>query len=274
MTGDAVPGAFPFALSPLRHDQPIDTITVAERLQTAPRLVALTGGGVSVASGLDIVGDDGPDRADRGLRSASTRDTWKRDLGALWARWGAVRAAAMAAEPNAAHLALAAHARRAAANGGSLVVATQNVDGLHARAGSPSIVELHGSVLRSRCTGAGCGPAFTDERVPAPGEVPGCTRCGGPCRPDVVLFGETLRASDWRRVSDRVRSADAVLVAGLSGVVYPASGLVNETRAGTLRVLTNTDVCPDAADRFDAVVVGRCEETLSVLLGTAVASAA
>jgi NAD-dependent deacetylase len=119
-------------------------------------------------------------------------------------------------EPNAGHLALARLEREVP----SFCLVTQNVDGLHARAGSRSILELHGNILRSHCQ-AGCG-AETPEDDAA--EVPLC-RCGAPLRPSVVWFGEALPQDVFHEAQSRMTGCDVCLVVGTSAVVYPAAGL-------------------------------------------------
>lgn len=139
-------------------------------------------------------------------------------------------------EPNITHRVLA----RWEAEGKLAAVVTQNIDGLHQKAGSKQVYELHGSVLRNYCVR--CGKFHTAEFVKdAPG-VPRCA-CGGIVKPDVVLYEESL---DERTIEGSVRAiakADLLLVAGTSLTVYPAAGLVNYYRGNRL-VLINRDVTP------------------------------
>jgi NAD-dependent deacetylase len=139
-------------------------------------------------------------------------------------------------EPNITHRVLA----RWEAEGKLAAVVTQNIDGLHQKAGSKQVYELHGSVLRNYCVR--CGKFHTAEFVKdAPG-VPRCT-CGGIVKPDVVLYEESL---DERTIEGSVRAiakADLLLVAGTSLTVYPAAGLVNYYRGNRL-VLINRDATP------------------------------
>jgi NAD-dependent deacetylase len=119
-------------------------------------------------------------------------------------------------EPNAGHRALALLERRV----DSFCLVTQNVDGLHARAGSRRILELHGNILRSHCQ-AGCGAETPEDDAAA---VPLC-QCGAPLRPSVVWFGEALPQVVWEKAHREMYRSDVCLVVGTSGIVYPAASL-------------------------------------------------
>ena len=140
------------------------------------------------------------------------------------------------AKPNAAHLRLAALERE----GKCKAVVTQNIDGLHQKAGSKKVYELHGSVLRNYCTR--CGKFYSAEFVKnAPG-IPRCS-CGGIVKPDVVLYEEGLDEQTIAGSVKAIRSADMLIVAGTSLTVYPAAGLINYYRGNRL-VLINRDETP------------------------------
>ncbi|MGM0385081.1 MAG: NAD-dependent protein deacylase [Actinomycetota bacterium] len=145
------------------------------------------------------------------------------------------------AQPNAAHRALS----RLEDEGRLRAVVTQNIDGLHQLAGSRTVHELHGSVLRNRCRD--CGEAYDVAAIVAgaasPGGVPRCDRCGGVVRPDVVLYGEMLDDGVVAAAVEAIRAADVLIVGGTSLVVYPAAGLVNHFRGDRL-VLINRDATP------------------------------
>ena len=139
-------------------------------------------------------------------------------------------------EPNVTHRVLA----RWEEEGKLLAVVTQNIDGLHQKAGSKRVYELHGSVLRNYCTC--CGKFHTAEFVKdAPG-VPKCT-CGGTVKPDVVLYEESLDGATLEKSIAAIAQADLLIVAGTSLTVYPAAGLVNYYRGSRL-VLINRDETP------------------------------
>ena len=140
------------------------------------------------------------------------------------------------ARPNAAHYKLAELEQA----GKCTAVVTQNIDGLHQKAGSKKVYELHGSVLRNYCTR--CGKFYSAEFVKnAPG-IPRCS-CGGIVKPDVVLYEEGLDEQTIAGSVKAIRSADMLIVAGTSLTVYPAAGLINYYRGNRL-VLINRDETP------------------------------
>ena len=152
---------------------------------------------------------------------------------------------ALDAQPNAAHRKLAEWERQ----GKLKAVITQNIDGLHQKAGAKKVYELHGSVLRNYCTR--CGKFYSAEFVKnAPG-IPRCS-CGGIVKPDVVLYEESLDEQTIAGSVKAIRSADMLIVAGTSLTVYPAAGLINYYRGSRL-VLINRDETP-YDDRADLVL--------------------
>lgn len=123
-------------------------------------------------------------------------------------------------EPNITHLKLAELEKK----GKLKAVITQNIDGLHQKAGSQNVLELHGSVLRNYCMK--CGKFYNAEFVFTSKEVPRCS-CGGVIKPDVVLYEEALNDEILNKSISAIRNADLMIVAGTSLTVYPASGLIN-----------------------------------------------
>ena len=143
---------------------------------------------------------------------------------------------ALEAEPNAAHLKLAELERA----GRLLSVVTQNIDGLHTKAGSRRVWELHGSVWRNHCLQ--CGKSFTPQFIRESEGVPHCD-CGGVIKPDVVLYEEGLDEDVLSGAVHDIRQADTMIVAGTSLTVYPAAGLLRYCRGQHL-VLINRDATP------------------------------
>ena len=139
-------------------------------------------------------------------------------------------------EPNITHKVLA----RWEAEGKLSAVVTQNIDGLHQKAGSKKVYELHGSVLRNYCVR--CGKFHSAEFVKNATGVPRCD-CGGIVKPDVVLYEESLDSDTIENSVAAIASADLLIVAGTSLTVYPAAGLVNYYRGNRL-VLINRDETP------------------------------
>lgn len=230
-------------------------------------VVVLTGAGVSVASGLrPYRGANGlwterPDQVD-----AATTETLARDPGAIWRLLGPMRVAVAAAEPNDAHRALAELERRVLAHGATFLLITQNVDGLHQRAGSRDVVEIHGTLARSRCTACDRAPFADDESHER--EVPRCDRCGAPLRPDVVLFGEYPSVDDEHRAKRALRDCDLFLAIGTSGTVSPASSYVRWAEVnGARTIFVNAEPMSVANPAFREVAIGRAEEILPELVG-------
>ena len=144
------------------------------------------------------------------------------------------------AEPNDCHIALADLERQ----GKLKAVITQNIDGLHQKAGSRNVIELHGSTLRNFCMN--CGKAYSISSVLEAEGVPKCS-CGGMIKPDVVLYEESLHEGDMERAITAIRSADLFIIGGTSLTVYPAAGLVEYYRGDRL-VLINKS--PTPYDRY------------------------
>jgi len=148
-------------------------------LSSYSHVVALTGAGVSVASGLPTYRGAKGLWQDENKRSLATADAIRERPDEVWSAFADMRQALRSAQPNAAHRAIAAM-ERAVVPGGSVVVLTQNIDGLHQRAGSSEVVELHGSLLRTRCTRESCSLVpFDDDSAPA-SSAPPCPECGDP----------------------------------------------------------------------------------------------
>jgi NAD-dependent deacetylase len=147
--------------------------------------------------------------------------------------------------PNITHKVLA----RWEAEGRLTAVVTQNIDGLHQKAGSKNVCELHGSVLRNYCTR--CGAFHTAEFIRDSVGIPQC-RCGGIVKPDVVLYEESLNGDTIERSVSAIEGADLLIVGGTSLTVYPAAGLINYYRGNRL-VLINRDATP-YDDRADLVL--------------------
>ena len=260
MAGEPEPGPAALHPDPAHGIRPLD-------LRAPTRLLVLTGAGVSAESGLRTFRDgDGLWESHR-VEDVATPGAFARDPALVWAFYAARRRAAAAAEPNAAHRALAACEARL---GERFLLLTQNVDGLHGRAGSRRVHELHGSLWRTRC--ARCGrPPFEDLAEPV--EPPACDRCGGLLRPDIVWFGEAVDAgadaATRRFMRDAARAGDPLvfLAVGTSGSVWPASGLVHDAAGlGASTWLANLAKA-DNATWFQHEVMGPATRTVPALLG-------
>ena len=162
------------------------------------------------------------------------------------------------AEPNRAHKALA----KLEQEGRLRAVITQNIDGLHQKAGSWEVLELHGSVLRNHCTK--CGKFYGLEAVLESEGVPRCT-CGGVIKPDVVLYEEGLDQHTLQKAVYYISNADVLIIGGTSLTVYPAAGLI-DYYGGKKLVLINKSVTP-MDSRADLVISGPIGEILGDAAG-------
>ena len=162
------------------------------------------------------------------------------------------------AEPNRAHKALA----KLEAEGKLKAVVTQNIDGLHQKAGSKEVMELHGSVLRNYCQR--CGKFHGIEAILHSAGVPKC-ECGGTIKPDVVLYEEGLDQHTIQRSVYHISNADVLIIGGTSLTVYPAAGLIDYYNGNKL-VLINKSVTP-MDNRADLVISGPIGEILGDAVG-------
>jgi NAD-dependent deacetylase len=209
---------------------------VRRLLARTRRLAVLTGAGMSAESGIPTFRE-----AQTGLwarfdpMTLASPEGFRADPPLVW-RWYAWRRGLVAqAQPNAGHVALA----RAAARFESLQVITQNVDGLHQRAGSRGVIELHGSILRTKCLEE-CGVMIESAQQLPAGEPPRCPNCGAWLRPAVVWFGEMLDEAPLAAAHVAALDCDMMLVVGTSGLVHPAAGLPEVARrAGAQIVVVN-----------------------------------
>lgn len=164
----------------------------------------------------------------------------------------------LTAEPNAAHKALA----RLEQVGKLRAVITQNIDGLHQKAGSKNVLELHGSVHRNYCQS--CHRCYDARYMLSAGDVPVCEDCGGVIKPDVVLYEESLDMDVMRGAMAYISQADVLIVGGTSLAVYPAAGLIDYYNGKKL-VLINRDATP-MDRRADLLIQGNIGEVLGGLI--------
>jgi NAD-dependent deacetylase len=196
--------------------------------------------------------------------SLATPEAFAADPRLVWDFYHWRRELVARAESNPAHRALAEWDRRVP----HFHLITQNVDRLHQRAGSRAVLELHGNLGDVRCTG--CGRTFDrwGETLPP---LPLCAACGESLRPAVVWFGEPLPPVVWESAASAVRAADLLLVVGTSAVVYPAAGLIGESRRfGHSVIEINVEPTP-ASDLVDLSLFGKAGEILPRLVGASLA---
>lgn len=236
------------------------------------RLLVLTGAGVSAESGLATFRDSNGLWEQHRVEDVASPEGFVRDPELVWRFYSLRRDQAKTVSPNAGHRALAETERRL---GDRMLLVTQNVDGLHQRAGSERVIEIHGSLFRTKCSGCDRAP-YDDEATYLNRALPTCDRCEGRgkislLRPDIVWFGEMLDPAHLQAIDSFLRresSSPLIFMAvGTSGAVWPAAGLVNEARAvGASTVLVNAEPAENTA-RFHRYVQGRSAEVLPGLLG-------
>jgi NAD-dependent deacetylase len=233
-----------------------------EAFRRSERVVALTGSGISAESGVPTFRD-----AQVGLwerydpQELATPEAFERDPDLVWSWYSWRRELVREADPNAAHLALVDLERHAP----RFTLVTQNVDGLHGRAGSENVLELHGNILRTLCSVERL-PIEPDEQTEG---TPVCPNCGAPLRPDVVWFGEALPEEEILAASEAVRECDLFLSIGTSSAVYPAAALPYDARAaGATVVEINPDETP-LTEVADLSLRGKAGEILPSLVRSA-----
>jgi NAD-dependent deacetylase len=230
-----------------------------EWLKRASSVAALTGAGISAESGIPTFRGAGGLWREFRAEDLATPEAFARDPRLVWEWYDWRRCLIAQAEPNAGHRALAELERRVE----SFTLVTQNVDGLHDRAGSRNTLKVHGDIWMVRCTA--CGREQRDDRATLAELPPRCV-CGGLLRPGVVWFGEALPAQVWIEAEAATREAEVFLVVGTAAVVYPAAGLVPLAKAAGARVIEiNLDQTP-YSDDVDCSLRGRAGELLPELI--------
>jgi len=260
-----------------------DLTSLADILRTSRRIAVLTGAGISAESGLrtfrgataaaSAPSGMPPDMAalwkDFDPATLATPEAFERDpeLVTRWYDWR--RLGCLAAEPNPAHLALAELERRVphfTPDPGAFALLTQNVDRLHHRAGSQSIVELHGSIIQWRCTRTGRRTVPPEAPFDAfPPRSPFAD--GAMLRPDVVWFGEALPYEAVAAATAAAETCDLFLSIGTSSVVYPAASFIQQAaRRGAVTVEVNLEPTP-ISGMVDISIRGRAGDVLPEALG-------
>jgi len=197
-----------------------------------PKVVVLSGSGLSAESGLPTFRDAAGLWRQHSWMELASPDGWRKDPGLVLSFYNERRAKAWAAQPNAAHFAIASLEQ-----GFDVVVVTQNVDALHERAGSTRVLHVHGELAFAR----GTGPSRRRRRIDdAPIELGQTCEEGTQLRPDIVWFGEETQHMDEAR--EHVEAADRVLLVGTSLSVYPAAGLVGFARPRAIKVLNSLEM--------------------------------
>lgn len=218
------------------------------------RLFVLTGAGISAESGLATFRGSGGLWNGYRVEEVATPEAWEANPELVWRFYSMRRRDAMAAEPNAAHRALAALEEQM---DDRFYLCTQNVDDLHERGGSRRIHHMHGTLFQSRCVR--CEEPFSDTKFyESAGELPACETCGAPVRPHIVWFGEMPLAMD--QIYRELDRATVLLVIGTSGSVYPAAGFVHVANQRGIKTMYIGPEEPQNADAFDEILLGTATE--------------
>lgn len=221
----------------------------------ANRVLVLTGAGVSAESGVPTFRGGGNTAVWKGMPGdvISSAEMIERDLPAVWEWFDYRRDFLEELTPNPAHYEIARWQERFA----EFTLVTQNIDGLHQKAGSREVIELHGNIWRARCIA--CGTAYSMLQEPRPDA---CFECGDLLRPDVVLFGEMLPPGAFEQAAVRASECELCFVVGTSALVYPAAGLPEIAKAaGAYVVEVNPERTP-LSSLCDEVITGKAGEVL------------
>jgi len=232
---------------------------VRDRIAAATRIVAFTGAGMSVESGIPTF--RGPEGLWRKFRAEdlATAGAFRRNPKLVWEWYDSRRQNMARSEPNAGHIALAELQRRKP----EFTLITQNIDGLHDRAGSADILKLHGDIWVLRCVR--CGREVEDRRVPLEDLPPRC-ECGGMLRPAVVWFGEYLDPGVMDAAYRAAVNADMFLTIGTSAIVHPAAGLIGLAKEHGAVVVEINPAETAYSERVDYPIRGAAGEILPQLI--------
>lgn len=226
------------------------------RFADARRVLVLTGAGVSAESGVPTFRGGGQAAVWKGMPFdvISSAEMLERNLPAVWEWFDYRRDFMDALKPNAAHDEIARWQDRFA----EFALVTQNIDGLHQKAGSRDVIELHGNIWRARCTV--CRFFHDNSRQ---GKRPdACLECGNHLRPDVVLFGEMLPPGAFELAAERASNCELCFVIGTSGLVYPAAGIPEVAKAAGAYVCEVNPERTPLSDLCDEVITGKAGEVL------------
>jgi NAD-dependent deacetylase len=222
-------------------------------------IVVLTGAGISQSAGLPTYRGPGGLWSDPELARLSDIEALRSRRSEACTMFWRFHQSIKRVEPTAAHRALAAFEARLPAHASFLLI-TQNVDGLHQRAGSQRVCEYHGTLLRWRCE------TCEAETEPPEGDPPAC--CGLLMRPAAVLFGELIPPNADHAATRALRDCDLFVAIGTSGTVFPASGFVRwAAYNGARRILVNLEIDDEARDAYSECHTGTADELVPRLFG-------
>lgn len=238
-----------------------DILTAVELIQSARQTVVLTGAGSSTPSGIPDFRSEGTGLWNQFSPMEVASLTTFRHHPEKFFEWLRPLASEMVnARPNPSHIAFSALERGGFIN----TIITQNIDGLHQKAGARSVIEIHGSLSTLSCTG--CFRQFPSTGFLEPyiqhGQIPLCPHCGKILKPDVVLFEEQLPVKSWLKAREAVKSCDVMIVAGSSLVVMPAAGLPLSAVENQARLIVINKTSTYIDERSDVVIKGDVSDVL------------
>ena len=240
----------------MESESSAETIAIA----ASDRVFVLTGAGISAESGLRTFRDSNGLWAGHRVETVATPEAWEANPELVWQFYSQRRREAQASQPNAAHYALAELEK---AIGDRFFLCSQNVDDLHERSGSRTMVHMHGELFKSRCE-RNCGaPVIEDSHsYNSLGEIPRC-RCGARLRPHIVWFGEI--PLEMTRIQQEIGRCSILLVVGTSGAVHPAASFVHWAKMRRETPARTYYVGPEAplnASAFTRILLGKAGERL------------
>ena len=231
---------------------------IKSKLGLAKSISVLTGAGISAESGVPTFRGEGGLWRNYRAEELATPEAFGRDPELVWEWYNMRREKIAPLLPNMAHKTLASLEAKTK----DFTLITQNVDGLHERAGSRNILELHGNIWKVRCTACGIVSENHDLPIDIP---PRCKKCGGLLRPHIVWFGEKLSTEIINEAYAALERCDLLLVVGTSGVVQPAASMASMARqAGAYVVEVNIEKTPNS-HVVDEAITGKAAEILPVL---------
>jgi NAD-dependent deacetylase len=240
------------------------TQRACDMLADARHVVVFSGSGISAESGMKTYrGEDGLWDG-QPVELVAHPAGFASDPGMVWEWYNDRREHLGGLAPSSGHLALAELERKLAAKGGSVTIATQNIDGLHQAGGSTNVLELHGSMLRVRCCKCDYQAEAGHERLePVP---PMCPACGDILRPAVVWFTESLPEAEWLAAVEATSTCDTFITVGTSAIVYPAAGLIQlAVDRGIPTIEVNLDPTP-FSNEVSVSLRGRAGDILPILV--------
>lgn len=228
-------------------------------LRGADRVCVLTGAGVSAESGVPTFrASDGLWEGHR-IEDVASPFGWERDPRLVWNFYNARRANVKSVRPNPGHFAFVRMEERW---GERFTLVTQNVDGLHRAAGVKNLLEIHGSLHRTRCTGC---DEVKDQGLAPLAELPEC-ECGAMLRPDIVWFHEALPGDIWEAAQEAAHECDVLLVVGTSAVVHPAASLVPIAKGNSAAIIEVNMTQTEASALADIGLYGPSGQLLPQLV--------